>query len=202
MKKIEPSILKGTRDFLPADMARRNFVMAKIRNIFERFGYAAIETPILSPAETILGKYGEEGDRLTYHFKDAGDRDIALPYDLTVPFARYVAANWPELPIPFKRYQIQRVWRAEKPQKGRLREFYQCDIDVVGTKSLLVEAEVARMVFEVFTTLGIKGFKIRVNSRRLMNQVLDSFGAGTNAAATIRAIEFAANSSVAEVRKF
>src|SRR6185369_15648525 len=133
-KIIEPAILKGTRDFLPEEQARRNYVMEKIRTIFERFGYAPIETPILSPAETILGKYGEEGDRLTYHFKDAGDRDIALPYDLTVPFARYFAAHWHDLPIPFKRYQIQRVWRAEKPQKGRLREFYQCDIDVIGAE--------------------------------------------------------------------
>lgn len=189
MKKIEPTILKGTRDFTPEEMARRNFVMDKIRRIFERFGYAPLETPILNPAETILGKYGEEGDRLTYHFKDNGERDVALPYDLTVPFARYAAANWRELPIPFKRYQIQRVWRAEKPQKGRLREFYQCDIDVIGTESLLVEAEVARVIVEVFEELGIPDFRIKINSRRLMNQVLKKFGVGDEAPAVIRTID-------------
>lgn len=176
MNKIEPTILKGTRDFLPEEQAKRNYVMAKIRGIFKRFGYAEIETPILSPAETILGKYGEEGDRLTYHFKDAGDRNIALPYDITVPFARYVAANWGKLPMPFKHSQIQRVWRAEKPQKGRLREFYQCEVNVVGTKSLIVEAEIALVIVEVFEALGIKDFKIKFNSRRLMNAALTAFG--------------------------
>lgn len=188
-KIIEPTILKGTRDFLPEEQARRNKVMETMRAIFERFGYAPIETPILSPAETILGKYGEEGDRLTYHFKDAGDRDIALPYDLTVPFARWFAAHWHDLPLPFKRYQIQRVWRAEKPQKGRLREFYQCDIDVIGSESLLVEAEVARVIVEVLTTLGIENFKIKFNSRKLMNSVLESFGVKEKAPAAIRLID-------------
>lgn len=174
-KIIDPIILKGTRDFLPLEMLRRNFVMGVIQKTFEQFGYSPIETPILCPAETILGKYGEEGDRLTYAFEDKGGRRIALPYDLTVPFARYVAANYPDLPIPFKRYQIQRVWRAEKPQKGRLREFYQCDIDIIGTKSLIAEAEIAKVIVEVFTKIGINNFVIKVNSRRLMNAILESF---------------------------
>lgn len=174
MKKVEPTILKGTRDFLPLDMAKRQMVMEKIRRIFQKFGYDQIETPIICPAETILGKYGDEGDRLTYSFEDNGGRRIALPYDLTVPFARLVAANWQQLPIPFKRYQIQRVWRAEKPQKGRLREFYQCDIDIIGSTSLVCEAEITRMIAEVFTELGIDDFKIKVNSRRLLNAVLKS----------------------------
>ena len=160
---------------MPLQMAKRNLVMGKIRRIFERFGYDAIETPILNPAETILGKYGEEGDRLTYNFDDAGGRRLALPFDLTVPFARFVAANYRDLPIPFKRYQIQRVWRAEKPQRGRLREFYQCDIDVIGTRSLIAEAEIARVIIDVFRELGLK-FKIKVNSRRLMNAILQDFG--------------------------
>lgn len=171
MKKIEPKILKGTRDFTPLDMAKRNLIMDKIRKIFERFGYDAIETPIICPADTILGKYGEEGERLTYNFEDAGGRRLALPFDLTVPFARFFAANWKNLPIPFKRYQIQRVWRAEKPQKGRLREFYQCDIDIIGTKNLIAEAEVAKVIVEVFKELGIN-FIIKINSRRLMNAIL------------------------------
>src|SRR3989344_4503956 len=155
MKKIEPAILKGTRDFLPPEMAKRNYVMARMRRIFERFGYAPIETPILTPAETILGKYGEEGDRVTYHFKDAGDRGIALPYDLAVPYARDVAATYGYLPMPFKRYQGQRVWRTEKPQKGRLREFFQCDIDIIGSKSLICEAEIAKIIVSVFERLRI-----------------------------------------------
>src|SRR3989344_8461946 len=112
---IVPQILKGTREFGPEEMQKRSSVMQKMIEVFARFGYAAIETPILNPAETILGKYGEEGDRLTYNFEDNGKRKLALPYDLTVPFARYFAANWQKLPLPFKRYQIQRVWRGESP---------------------------------------------------------------------------------------
>ncbi len=176
MKKIDPIILKGTRDFLPQEMMRRNYVMKIIQGCFEQFGYVPLETPILSPAETILGKYGEEGDRLTYSFSDRGGRKIALPYDLTVPFARYFAANYRNLPLPFKRYQIQRVWRAEKPQKGRLREFYQCDVDVIGSKSLICEAEIVKLIVNVFTALGLKNFKIRLNSRSLMNSILKAFG--------------------------
>lgn len=175
MTKIDPKILKGTRDFTPLDMAKRNLVMGKIRKIFERFGYDQIETPIINPAETILGKYGDEGNRLTYNFEDAGGRRIALPFDLTVPFARYYAANWQNLPKPFKRYQIQRVWRAEKPQKGRLREFYQCDIDTIGTNNLIADAETVKVIVEVLKELNFD-FKVKVNSRRLINEILKSFG--------------------------
>lgn len=175
--KIQPKILKGTRDFLPPEMRRRNFIMEIFKNTFEQFGYLAIETPILCPAETILGKYGEEGEKLIYSFKDRGGRLIALPYDLTLPLARYVAANYRKLPFPFKRYQIQRVWRAEKPQKGRLREFYQCDIDIIGSKSLTCEAEIARVIVEIFKRLKIPDILIKVNSRRLMNEILKSYGA-------------------------
>lgn len=172
---IEPKILKGTRDFLPSEMAKRKDVMNKMTKIFERFGYTAIETPIICPAETILGKYGNEGERLTYNFETRGGTKIALPFDLTVPFARFVAANYQNLPMPFKRYQIQRVWRAEKPQKGRLREFYQCDIDIIGTKSMICEAEIAKIIVGVFRELGFEKFKIKINSRRLMNTILKSF---------------------------
>lgn len=200
MKKILPTILKGTRDFLPEEMMKRNRVMEVLRKIFEQFGYAPIETPILSPAETILGKYGEEGDRLTYAFTDRGGRRIALPYDLTVPFARFVAANYRELPIPFKRYQIQRVWRAEKPQKGRLREFYQCDIDIIGSKSLVCEAEIAKIIVVVFEQLGIPDSTIKVNSRRLMNMVLQFCGVKPKeSAAVIRVIDKIAKIGEAEV---
>ena len=175
MEIIQPKILKGTREFGPSEMSKRNMVMGRIKEIFARYGYDPIETPILNPAETILGKYGEEGDRLTYNFEDNGKRRLALPYDLTVPFARYFAANWKELPLPFKRYQIQRVWRGEKPTKGRLREFYQCDIDVIGTESLIAEAEVARVITTVFAELGFNNFQIKTNSRRLMNDILKAF---------------------------
>jgi len=188
MNKIEPTILKGTREYLPKEMAKRNLVMSNIRQIFERFGYDSIETPIINPAETILGKYGEEGDKLTYSFKDNGDRNIALPYDLTVPFARLVAANWSKLPIPFKRYQIQRVWRADKPQKGRQREFYQCDIDIIGTKSLICEAEVTKVITTLFSELGFSQFVIKLNSRRLLNSILNKFGI-EDATSAIRIID-------------
>ena len=185
MNKIQPTILKGTRDFLPQEMMRRNVVMEIIRKTFEQFGYSPIETPIICPAETILGKYGEEGDRLTYSFKDRGGRLIALPYDLTVPFARFVAANYQDLPMPFKRYQIQRVWRAEKPQKGRLREFYQCDIDIIGSKSLICEAEITKIIVSVFERLRIPNITIKVNSRRLMNAILQSFDIDQNDSLTV-----------------
>jgi len=195
---IQPTILKGTRDFFPKDMAKRNRVMQIIRTVFECFGYDTIETPILNPAQTILGKYGEEGERLTYNFT-RGDTRIALPYDLTVPFARFVATNFRELPMPFKRYQIQRVWRAEKPQKGRLREFYQCDIDIIGTRSLIAEAEIARIITDVFDALGFKRFNIEINSRRLMNDILKRFGVIEKNSEIIREIDKLAKTGEAEV---
>jgi len=129
--------------------------LEKIKTVFTKFGYDAIETPAIEYAETILGKYGEEGSKLVYRFKDNGDRDICLRYDQTVPFARVVAANYKTLPMPFKRYQIGRVWRADRPAKGRYREFYQCDIDIIGTQSLVAEAEIAKVIAEVFYRLGL-----------------------------------------------
>lgn len=170
---IEPKILKGTRDFGPADMAKRNFVKDTIRGIFESFGYDPIETPVIEYAETILGKYGEEGDKLTYSFKDNGDRDVALRYDQTVPFARYFAANHGALPQPFKRYEINRVWRADKPQKGRYREFYQCDVDIIGTDSILAELELVKIMVESLQALGFGEFVIKVNDRKLINSILE-----------------------------
>lgn len=206
MNKIQPTILKGTRDVLPPQMIRRNAVMETLRKTFENFGYAPIETPIICPAETILGKYGEEGDRLTYSFKDRGGRLIALPYDLTVPFARFFAANYQKLPFPFKRYQMQRVWRAEKPQKGRLREFYQCDIDIIGSKSLICEAEIAKIIVAVFERLRIPNITIKANSRRLMNAILQTFGINKNdSLAVIRIIDKIAKigkeAAISELRK-
>lgn len=161
---------------MPEQMAKRNLVMDKIKSVFVKFGYDAIETPAIEYAETILEKYGEEGSKLVYRFKDNGGRDICLRYDQTVPFARVVAANYKTLPMPFKRYQIARVWRADRPAKGRFREFYQCDVDIIGTQSLVAEAEIAKVMADVFTVLGFPKFTIKFNSRRLINSVLANLG--------------------------
>lgn len=186
-KKIEPTILKGTRDYFPSDMSKRDKAMSVIKDTFRSFGYEQIETPILSRAETILGKQVEEDDqKMAYTFKDYGGRDIALPFDLTMPFARFVASNYQELPMPFKRFQVQRVWRAERPQRGRLREFYQCDVDIIGSDQLVCEAEIAKLIFAVFDNLKIKDITVRVNSRKLLNEVL--LGAGVDKAKLVKAI--------------
>ena len=188
MKKyIEPKILQGTRDFLPADMARREFVMNKIKETFIGFGYDSVQTPAIEYAETILGKYGDEASKLVYRFKDNGGRDIALRYDQTVPFARLVASNYKTLPMPFKRYQIGPVWRGDRPGKGRYREFYQCDVDIIGTKNLLAEAEIAAVIMKTFTALGFKDFIIKFNSRRLINCIWERLNISTeNQAGIIR----------------
>lgn len=173
---IDPKILKGTRDFLPEEMAKRDFVIGKIVKVFKLFGYDQIDTPAIEYAETLMGKYGEEGSKLVYSFEDNGGRQIALRYDQTVPLARVVAANYNTLPMPFKRYQISKVWRADKPAKGRFREFTQCDIDIIGTTNLLSDAEVAKVIYQVYASLGFKKFIIKVNSRRLLNSILRSVG--------------------------
>ncbi|MFA5792469.1 MAG: histidine--tRNA ligase [Candidatus Gracilibacteria bacterium] len=173
---ITPEIPKGTRDFLPADMAKRIYVMEKIKNTFVNFGYDTIETPVIEYAKTLLGKYGDEGNKQIYSFDDNGGRKIALRFDQTVPFARLVASNYQNLPMPFKRYQISRVWRADKPAKGRYREFYQCDIDIIGTKNLLSEAEITRVIYSTFNALAFEKFIIKFNSRRLINDIFASLG--------------------------
>jgi histidyl-tRNA synthetase len=171
---IKPKILQGTRDFLPKDMAKREYALNKIKSAFINFGYDSVQTPAIEYAETILGKYGDEASKLVYRFKDNGGRDIALRYDQTVPFARLVASNFKNLPLPFKRYQIGPVWRGDRPAKGRYREFYQCDVDIIGTRNLLAEAEIAGVITKVFTTIGFKNFTIKFNSRRLINSILES----------------------------
>ncbi|MBI5414167.1 histidine--tRNA ligase [Candidatus Peregrinibacteria bacterium] len=171
---ITPEILRGTRDFLPEEMAKREYVLKKIVDVFRSFGYDTIETPVIEYLSTLTGQYGEEGSKLMYTFEDNGGRKIALRYDQTVPTARLVAANYKELPMPFKRYQISRVWRADRPAKGRYREFYQCDIDIIGTNSLLADAEVAKVIYSVLRTLGFQNFVIKWNSRRFINQILSN----------------------------
>ncbi len=173
---IKPKILRGTRDFLPEEMARRNFVERQIISVFECFGYDSIDTPAIEYAETLLGKYGDEGSRQLYKFQDNGGRDVVLRFDQTVPFARVIAMNYTKLTMPFKRYQISKIWRADKPAKGRYREFTQCDIDIIGTKNLVAETEIIKTMYSVFKKIGFKKFIIKINSRRLINSILDDLG--------------------------
>ncbi len=177
MAKIQPRIYKGTRDFLPEQMIKRNYVINIIKRVFEKYGFEPLETPTIELWETLSGKYGEEGDRLTYRFTDRGDREVGLRYDLTVPMAR-VVAMYPQIPKPFKRYQIQPVWRADKPQKGRYREFYQCDVDIIGSASMLADAEIVAIIYETLQKLGFSGFKIRINNRKVLSGLTEISGAG------------------------
>ena len=196
----KPSLPKGTRDFSPAEIAKRNFIINTIRKQFELFGFRPIETPSFENLETLMGKYGEEGDRLIFKILNSGDylakidpnslaekdskkltvqiAQKALRYDLTVPFARYVVMHQNEIDFPFKRYQIQPVWRADRPQKGRFREFYQCDADVVGTGSLLQEVELTMLYDAVFKHLGFDQVTIKVNHRKILSGMAQLIGAG------------------------
>lgn len=194
----KPSIPKGTRDFLPETMVKRNYIFSTIRGVFEKYGFLPIETPSMENTETLMGKYGDEGDKLIFRILDSGDSvknaDIqalqnenygrfansiagkALRYDLTVPFARFVVQNQNELAFPFKRYQIQPVWRADRPQKGRYREFYQCDADVVGSDSLLYEIELVQIFDEVLSQLGFTDFSIKINNRKILSGIAEVCG--------------------------
>jgi histidyl-tRNA synthetase len=173
--KIKPRIYKGTRDFLPQEMVKRNYVLNIIKSIFEKFGFEPLETPSLELWETLSGKYGDEADRLTYRFKDRGDRDVGLRYDLTVPLSRVISL-YPQIPKPFKRYQIQPVWRADKPQKGRFREFYQCDVDIIGSNSILADAEVIAITYQILKKLQFEEFTIRINSRKILTGITEVSG--------------------------
>ena len=191
----KPSIPKGTRDFGPAEMARRNYIFDTIRSVYALYGYQQIETPAMENLSTLMGKYGEEGDKLLFKILNSGDFmkgvdtnaesslnalaaklcEKGLRYDLTVPFARYVVQHRDELALPFRRYQIQPVWRADRPQKGRYREFYQCDADVVGSDSLLNEVELMQIVDEVFRRLGIR-VCIKINNRKILSGIAEVIG--------------------------
>ncbi len=193
----KPSIPKGTRDFSPEEMRQRNFIFDTIKNVFQLFGYQQIETPAMENLTTLLGKYGEEGDKLLFRILNSGDflSDVSeekykernlgqlsslmcekgLRYDLTVPFARYVVQYRNDITFPFKRYQIQPVWRADRPQKGRYREFYQCDVDVVGSDSLLSEVELIQIIDEGFKRLGIRAL-IKLNNRKILNGIAEIIG--------------------------
>ena len=195
----KPGIPKGTRDFSPAEVAKRQYIISAIKHHFETFGFQPIETPSFENSDTLMGKYGEEGDRLIFKILNSGDflakaneqhlsgreslkltsqiSEKALRYDLTVPFARYVVMHQNEIEFPFRRYQIQPVWRADKPQKGRYREFYQCDADVVGSKSLWQEVELVQLYDNVFTALGLKGATIKINNRKVLSGIAEVIGA-------------------------
>ena len=194
----KPSIPKGTRDFLPIEVARRNYIFDTIKQSFRKYGFAPIETPSFELSTTLMGKYGEEGDRLIFRILNSGEKvrkadlealaqdnlprfanslsEKALRYDLTVPFARFVVKHQNELSFPFKRYQIQPVWRADRPQHGRYQEFYQCDADVVGSDSLLYEIELVQIFDAVLTKLNLPGFTIKINNRKILSGIAEVSG--------------------------
>ena len=196
---MKPSIPKGTRDFSPIEVANRTYIMNTIKTAFETFGFQPIETPSFENSATLMGKYGEEGDRLIFKILNSGDflkkaddallsekdslkvtaqiSEKALRYDLTVPFARYVVQHQNEITFPFKRYQVQPVWRADRPQKGRFREFFQCDADVVGSKSLWQEVEFIQLYDVVFSRLGLAGTTIKINNRKILSGIAEVIGA-------------------------
>jgi len=169
--KIKTQKLAGFRDFLPEEARKREYVISTIKSVFTSFGFEPLETPAIEYRETLMGKYGSEADKLIYQFKDRGGREVGLRYDLTVPLARVVAQYQNELPFPFKRYQIQPVWRAEKPQSGRYREFLQCDIDTVGTDSPLADAEIILCVLAVAKALGFKNAFMAINDRTIFDNL-------------------------------
>ena len=171
---VTPQTLKGFRDILPEKMRIRNYVLSIFKDVFESFGFEPLETPSLEYATTLLGKYGEEADRLVYRFKDRGGREVAMPYDLTVPVSKVLAMYQNKIPLPFKRYQIQRVWRAEKPQKERYREILQCDVDIFGVASPLADAEIIAVIYNVLGKLGFKKFTTRINSRQALFKMLEN----------------------------
>ena len=199
MASIKPSVPKGTRDFSPTEMVRRNFIFDTIKSVFRKYGYQQIETPSMENLSTLTGKYGEEGDKLIFKIMNSGDfwndaesrklkdesfeynsknlvsiiSEKALRYDLTVPFARYVVQHQNDITFPFKRFQVQPVWRADRPQKGRYREFYQCDADVVGSDSLLNEAEFIMIYDEALSKLGLKDFTIKINNRKILSGIAE-----------------------------
>ncbi|WP_228851192.1 histidine--tRNA ligase [Aegicerativicinus sediminis] len=195
----KPSVPKGTRDFGPIEVSKRNYIIETIKSNFKKYGFQPIETPSFENYETLMGKYGEEGDRLIFKILNSGDylskvpedqyvkRDSnqlipfisekALRYDLTVPFARYVVQHQNEIDFPFKRYQIQPVWRADRPQKGRFREFFQCDADVVGSNSLWQEVEFIQLYDDVFSSLGLEGCTIKINNRKILSGIAEIMGA-------------------------
>ena len=200
MKKITPTLPKGTRDFGPSEMKKREYLFKIFKDTFSLYGFNALETPSMENINVLNGKYGEEGDKLIFRILDSGDfiKDVdnieskdsnnlrkeiskkGLRYDLTVPFARYVSMNRDKITLPFKRYQIQNVWRADRPQKGRFREFYQCDVDYIGTKSIVCEAEIIDLVYSIFEKLKIQDFSVKLNNRKVLFGIVETLSLQDN----------------------
>ena len=186
---IVPQIPKGFRDFLPEKMIVRQKAISLMTTVFERFGFEPLDTPCIEYAETLEGKYGEEGEKLIYKFQDRGERNVALRYDLTIPLCRVMAMH-PEITKPFKRYHIAPVWRADKPQKGRFREFYQCDIDIIGSSSIYADGELLVITYYVLKELGFTNFMMRINNRKILNAFALKEGiADKDAAAFLRSLD-------------
>ncbi len=200
MKKITPTLPKGIRDFGPDEMKKREYLFKIFKDTFSLYGFNALETPSMENINVLNGKYGEEGDKLIFRILDSGDfiKDVdnfeskdsnnlrkeiskkGLRYDLTVPFARYVSMNRDKITLPFKRYQIQNVWRADRPQKGRFREFYQCDVDYIGTKSIVCEAEIIDLVYSIFEKLKIQDFSVKLNNRKVLFGIVETLSLQDN----------------------
>lgn len=198
MAIVKPSLAKGTRDFSPSEMIKRNYIFDTLKTVFRKYGYSEIQTPSFENLNTLTGKYGDEGDKLIFKILNSGDylakapdslfqdknsnklishiSEKALRYDLTVPFARYVVMHQNDIALPFKRFQVQPVWRADRPQRGRYREFYQCDVDVVGSESLLNEAEFVLIYQEAFERFGLKDFNIKINNRKILSGIAEIIG--------------------------
>ncbi|MCS4228521.1 histidine--tRNA ligase [Sphingobacterium sp. BIGb0165] len=198
MATVKPSLAKGTRDFSPSEMIKRNYIFDTLKAVFKKYGYNEIQTPSFENLTTLTGKYGDEGDKLIFKILNSGDyltkapdsllqdknsnkliphiSEKALRYDLTVPFARYVVMHQNDISLPFKRFQVQPVWRADRPQRGRYREFYQCDVDVVGSESLLNEAEFILIYQEAFERFGLKDFNIKINNRKILSGIAEIIG--------------------------
>lgn len=186
---IEPKVLKGFRDFLPGSAARRIAIMHRLEKVFTSYGFDPIDTPVLEYREVLLGKGGGETDKQVYAFTDQGGRDVAMRFDLTVPFARFMAAHYNELTLPFKRYHIDKVWRGENTQKGRYREFVQCDFDIVGIDSASADLEILLMMRSAFSALGIRDISFRINHRGLFNRFLEGIGAMDRSGDILRTVD-------------
>ncbi len=189
MKRIEPKVLKGFRDILPQDEYKRRALIRKLEEQFALFSYLPIDTPALEYTEILLGKGGGETDKQIFRFQDQGGRDVALRFDLTVPFARFMAQNGNNLALPFKRYHIGKAWRGEKPQRGRFREFYQCDCDIVGVDSASADIEILTVMYESLRAIGITNYTIHFSHRGLFNQFLEGFGNKETQEAILRSVD-------------
>src|SRR5580658_6869333 len=186
---IEPRTLKGFRDYLPELMIPREWMLEQARRVYRSYGFAPIDTPALEYAEILLGKGGEESDKLMYRFQDQGGRDVALRFDLTIPFARFAAQYIGQLGVPFKRYAMGPVWRGENTAHGRYREFWQCDFDLIGTAANAADIEVALVIHDLMLAMGFERFQMRINNRLVLNGLLEELNLAGHAGALLRALD-------------